>query len=131
MTNLIDQYQALHTKIKERVLYINNMLYGVALPDHLKGYSKDFCGVEIDELHMKMWGGYITLTHYPPYDDYEDKWEVLAGYVDMDDATIITEYLSECERKWQVEKKLILHRLQHDAKVFGYTLTEKDTAIYE
>lgn len=122
MTNLIEQYEELHNKVKERALYINDMLAELELPEHLENFSTPYCGVMAEALNMKVWYNCITLTYSPSYEDWEDQWHVNKDWIDMEDADVIAAYLQNRDSAYQIERQHDLERLKREAEMFNMML---------
>ena len=122
MSNLIEQYTLLHNQIKERAVYINNLLSEAEMPEHLDG-GMLFCGVELDSLGMTIDRNDITLEYFVPWEDYSDTWTIQLEWTDMEDDDIISAYVAQCESEYQVEQQREINRLKNMAELYGYMLT--------
>lgn len=126
MSNLIEQYEAIHNKVKERALYINDMLAQLELPEHLENSRTPHCGVMVEDLSMKVWYNCVTLTYLPPYEDYEEQWHVNKDYIDMEDGDVVPTYIKYLEDCYQIEKQHDLKRLKREAEVYNMMLVPND-----
>lgn len=126
MSKLIDKYQTLRTKIIERAIHINNMLYDLELPDQLEGYRSDYCGVQAEDLHNSVINQYgVNLIYPDPYEDYEETWVITASYIDMDDKNIVADFYERVKIQYGRDKQHRFDLLKRDAEYFGYELVEK------
>lgn len=126
MNKLIDKYQTVRTKIIERAIHINNMLYDLELPDELEGYRSGYCGVQAEDLHNSIINQYSVNLIYPdPYEDYEETWTITTSYIDMDDKDIVADFIERIKIQQGRDKHHRFELLKRDAEYFGYELVEK------
>lgn len=126
MSKLIDKYQKIRTKVIERAIHINNMLYDLELPDELEGYRPSYCGVPVEDLRNSVINQYGVKLIYPdPYEDYEETWVITTSYIDMEDKDIVVDFIGRIKIQYGRDKQRRLDLLKRDAEYFGYELVEK------
>lgn len=125
MNNLIEQYQTLRNTIIERAIEVNNMLYELDLPDQLEGYRPEYCNLDIESVGEMSVGAMVRLDYFVPYEDYNETWEILTSYIDMEDKDIIEDFIKRIGVQYDREKQRRVELLKRDAAWFGYDLVEK------
>lgn len=122
---MIEQYKQLHKHIKERAIYINDMLAEMDVAEHLQEYLPKYCGVCSEAVNMCVSYNVIMLS-YTDYDDYTTHWYVDAAYIDTPDEAIKTYHLDVIESEYNKDMAHKLRNLHEDAKMFGYRLVKEE-----
>ena len=104
MTNLIEQYEELHNKVKERAIYINNLQSDIDVPDDLECFKPTRINALSDyiEMNVNFLFSVVYLKYRDPYEsDWVDEWEVPSRYLEMEDQQVIKESKIEMQKEWK------------------------------
>ena len=127
--NLIDQYLDLEQQIKERALHANNLIANYTMDNGIDGDSYRFgwCGVaDVSHLDLIIYGQTIRLE-YDDGDSCPSYWEVPVTWVGLEysDKDIIECYLSELNRRREIDKLTSIQQLERQANELGFCLVKQ------
>lgn len=125
--SLIDQYLTLEQEIKERALYVNNLVANYISDNDIDddSYRFNWCGVvEISYLGFTLCGRHFILE-FDDGDSYPITWNIPTDWIDMSDEEIIQDYLSELARRREIDKLTSIQKLERQANELGFILTKQ------
>lgn len=125
--NLIDQYLDLEKQIKERALYVNDLVAGYIQENEIDddSYRIPWCNIADADYLELMYSGDTVVLEYDDGDGWPSQWCVPARWLDMSDDDVIKAYLVELERRREVDKLTSIQKLEQQANELGFCLVKQ------
>lgn len=125
--NLIDQYLDLEKQIKERALYVNNLVADYTMDNHIDAdsYHVSWCNIaDVYYLELMFSGDTLVLEYDDGY-GWSSQWQVPVRWLDMYDEEIIQDYLSELSKCKETDKLTSIQKLERQAAELGFVLSKQ------
>lgn len=125
--SLIDQYLDLEKQIKERALYVNNLVADYISENDIDddSYRVSWCNIA-DVYYLElMFSGDTLVLEYDDGDGWPTQWAVPVRWLDMSDEEIIQDYLSELSKCKETDKLTAIQKLERQAAELGFCLVKQ------
>lgn len=125
--SLIDQYLDLEKQIKERALYVNDLVASYIQENEIDddSYRIPWCNIADADYLELMYSGDTVVLEYDDGDGWPSQWCVPARWLDMSDEDVIKDYLVELERRREIDKMTELKKLERQANELGFCLVKQ------
>ena len=125
--SLIDQYLDLEKQIKERALYVNDLVADYIQEKVIDddSYRVSWCNIADADYLELMYSGDTVVLEYDDGDGWPSRWDVPARWLDMSDEDVIKDYLVELERRREIDKMTELKKLERQANELGFCLVKQ------
>lgn len=125
--SLIDQYIDLEKQIKERALYVNNLVADYTMDNHIDddSYRVSWCNIADADYLELMYSGDTVVVEYDDGDGWPSQWQVPVRWLDMSDEEIIQDYLSELSKCIETDKLTAIQKLERQANELGFCLVKQ------
>ena len=125
--NLINKYLDLEKQIKERALYVNNLVADYITEEDIDddSYRVSWCNIADADYLELMYSRHTVVLEYDDGYGYQTQWDVPAKWLDMSDEDVIKDYLVVLERRREIDKLTSIKKLERQANNLGYKLVEK------
>lgn len=125
--SMIDQYLDLEKQIKERALYVNNLVSDYIIENDIDddSYRVSWCNIADADYLELMYSGDTVVVEYDDGDGWPLTWDVPVKWLDMSDEDVIKDYLSELSKCKETDKLTAIQKLERQAKELGFCLVKQ------
>ena len=125
--SLIDQYLDLEKQIKERALYVNNLVAEYITENRIDddNYRVSWCNIaDVNHLEFAIIVNKVILS-YLDEEGWDTQWEIPVKWIDMSNNDILEDYLVELENRRMIDKMTSIQKLERQAKELGFVLSKQ------